>query len=87
MNPLIDIMTFAWRGNGKYILIACVVLSLIADLASLAPFIGGIAYIIISGYFCATYYQLIQSAAIGGKEAPNFPNASNIFEDLIRPML
>ena len=87
MNIFTDIMTFAWRGSGKYLLITCVVLSVIADLASLAPLIGVVAVILLSGYFCAIYYQLIQSSAVGGKEAPDFPDTSNLFEDIIWPML
>ncbi len=87
MNIFTDIFTFAWRGSGKYLLITCVVLSVIADLASLAPLIGLVAVILLSGYFCAIYYQLIQSSAVGGKEAPDFPDTSNLFEDIIWPML
>lgn len=87
MNILKDILTFAWRGTGKYVLITCVVLSIITDLAGLAPLFGGIATLLLSGYFCAIYYQLIQSTATGGKEAPEFPDTSNIFEDIIWPML
>ena len=87
MNILKDILTFAWRGSGKYVLITCVVLSVIADLARLAPLFGAIATLLLSGYFCAIYYQLIQSTATGGREAPGFPDISNIFEDIIWPML
>lgn len=87
MNILKDILTFAWRGRGKYVLITCIVLSIISDLAGLAPLFGGIAKLFLSGYFCAIYYQLIQSTATGGKEAPDFPDTSNIFEDIIWPML
>ena len=87
MNILKDILTFAWRGSGKYVLITCVILSVIADLAGLAPLIGAIATLLLSGYFCAIYYQLIQSTATGDKEAPEFPDTSNIFEDIIWPML
>ena len=87
MNLFRDILTFAWRGSGKYVLITCVVLSIIADLAGLAPIIGAIVSLLLSGYFCAIYYQLIQSSATGGKEAPEFPDTSNIMEDILWPML
>lgn len=87
MNILKDIVTFAWRGSGKYVLITCVVLSVVADLVGIAPMIGFIASLFLSGYFCAVYYQLIQSSATGGKEAPDFPDTSNILEDIIVPML
>ncbi len=87
MPILFDIISFAFRGRGKYILIICVVLSLIAKLAGIAPLLGPIASILLSGYFCAVYFQLIQSTATGGKEAPDFPETSNIIEDIIWPMI
>lgn len=87
MNLLTDIFGYAWRGTGKYVLITCVVLSVIADLAGLAPLFGPIASLFLAGYFCAIYYQLIQSTATGGKEAPEFPDMANLFEDVIWPLL
>lgn len=87
MKILKDILTYAYRGSGKYILILCVVLSLIARLAGLAPLVGPIASFLLSSYFCAIYFQMIQSSATGGKEAPEFPDTSNLFEDIIWPML
>lgn len=87
MNILKDIVTYAWRGSGKYVLFTCVVLSVIAKLAGLAPLVGAIAALFLSGYFCAIYFQMIQSSAVGGKEAPEFPDTSNLFEDIMWPML
>ncbi|MFY7817139.1 MAG: hypothetical protein ACOVRB_02115 [Akkermansiaceae bacterium] len=87
MHLLKDIFTFAWRGSGKYVMIICVALSVVSDLASLSPLFGGIATLLLSGYFCAIFYQMIQSTATGGKEAPEFPDTSDIFEDIIWPML
>ena len=87
MNLVKDILGFAYRGGGKYVLLMCVVLSMVADLVSIAPFVGCIASLILSGYFCATYFQIIESSASGGKEAPEFPDVANLFEDMIWPML
>lgn len=87
MNIFKDILTYALRGSGKYVLLTCVILSVIGDLASLAPLFGLIASLLISGYFCAIYFQMIQSSATGGKDAPEFPETANIFEDIIWPML
>lgn len=87
MNILKDILTYAYRGGGKYVLIVCVVLSVVAKLASIAPLVGPLAGILLSGYFCATYFQMIQSSATGGREAPEFPDTANLFEDIIWPML
>ena len=87
MNILKDILTYAYRGSGKYVLIFCVILSVVAELVGFAPLVGPIAALLLSGYFCAIYFQMIQSSATGGKEAPEFPNTSNLFEDIIWPML
>ncbi|MFT3992344.1 MAG: hypothetical protein QM680_13145 [Luteolibacter sp.] len=87
MNILKDILTYAYRGSGKYVLIVCVILSVVAKLAGIAPLLGPIATLLLSAYFCAIYFQMIQSSATGGKEAPEFPDTANIFEDIIWPML
>jgi len=87
MTILIDIITYAYRGSGKYIFLLCVILSIVAKLAGLAPGIGAFASILLFGYFCALYYQMIQSAASGEREAPEFPETANIMEDIIWPML
>lgn len=63
------------------------ILSLVADLASLAPVVGGVASLLLFGYFCAVYFKIIESSAVGGKEAPEYPELSNIMEDIIWPML
>ena len=87
MKILKDILTYAYRGSGKYVLILCVILSLVAKLAGIAPLVGPIAGLLLSAYFCAIYFQMIQSSATGGKEAPEFPDTANFFEDIIWPML
>ena len=82
-----DIFTYAYRGSGKYILICCIVLSVVAKIVALAPLFGAIAGILLSGYFSAVYFQMIQSTATGNDQAPQFPEMANIFEDIIWPML
>jgi hypothetical protein len=82
-----DILTYAFRGSGKYVWFTCVVLAVIAELVSFAPVIGWIASLLVSGYFCAIYFQMVQSTATGGKEAPDFPETANLLEDVIWPML
>ena len=87
MRILIDIFTYAFRGSGKYVLLVCVVLSVVAKLAGIAPLLGAVAVVLLSGYFCAVFFQLVQSSATGGSEAPDFPDTANVFEDMIWPML
>ena len=86
MTILKDIATYAYRGSGKYIFLMCVILSICAKLVGIAPLVGPIATILLFGYFCAVYYQMIRSSAIGDREAPEFPDTANIMEDIIFPM-
>jgi len=87
MNILKDIFTYACRGRGKYLLVTCVVLSVVVKLADVLPLVGGIAGLMLSGFFCAIYFQLIQSTATGGKEAPEFPELSDFWGDIVWPMV
>lgn len=87
MNFLTDTLSYPFRGGGKYILLIGAILSIGADLASLAPLVGGIASFLLFGYFCAVYFKIIESSAVGGKEAPEYPELSNLMEDVIWPML
>jgi hypothetical protein len=87
MSILKDIVTYAYRGSGKYVFLLCVILSIVGKIAQIAPAFGAIASIFLFGYFCAVYYQMIQSSAGGDREAPEFPETANIMEDIIWPML
>ena len=82
-----DIFTYAYRGESKHVLIICVILLIAAQLVIFAPLVGFIASIFIYGYLCATFYNLVQSTATGGKDAPDFPEIANFVEDLLWPMV
>ncbi len=87
MNVFKDIFTYPVRGGGKYILVIGAILTIASHLMSIAPLVGGIAGLILFAYFCATFFKMIESSATGGKEAPEYPDISNLFEDVIWPML
>ena len=52
-NVIDDVLTFPFRGVGKYMLIIGAVLSLILWLAASVPFLGIVIAIGASGYFAA----------------------------------
>lgn len=87
MHIIKDILTYPFRGGGKYILLIGVILTLAGNLVSIAPLVGGIAGLLLYAYFCAVYFKLIESTSTGGTEAPDYPDISNFFEDVIWPML
>ena len=87
MNILTDSLSYPVRGSGKYLLFTVAVLSVVADLVSFAPIIGLIAWLMLFGYLCGVYFQIIQTTATGDSEAPHFPDTSNFYEDILSPAL
>ncbi len=87
MKIILDITTYPFRGNGKYILIIGAILSVVSDIVSFAPTLGFMAGIILSGYFCAVYFDIINSSAVGDEEAPDFPEITSFVEDVMEPLL
>lgn len=85
MNILTDSLSYPIRGSGKYMLICLAVISIVVDLISFAPMIGLISVLLLFGYLCSVYFQIIQSTAVGGSEAPHFPETSNLIEDIVSP--
>jgi predicted neutral ceramidase superfamily lipid hydrolase len=85
MTLLGDIFSYAIRGNGKYMLVIGSVLSLVQALAANAPVIGFLALCILACYFCAYYFDVVQSTAAGGDSAPEFPSFSNMVTDIVWP--
>ena len=86
MNLMSEALTYPLRGSGKYMLLWGAVLSVIASIAGFAPLFGFFAALFISGYFCATYFTIVETTAVGQSEAPQFPDVSNILEDLLWPL-
>ncbi|MDA7935750.1 hypothetical protein N9C01_00160 [bacterium] len=87
MNLVVDAASYPFRESGKYMLIWGAVLSVIASLAGLAPILGFFAVLFISAYFCATYFSIVETTAVGQAIAPQFPDVSNTLEDLLVPFL
>ena len=87
MNFLKDIFTYPFRGSGKYLLIGCAIMSIISELSSYVPILGGLTYLILAGYFCAVYFQLMQSSASGSDEASDFPSTTHLWTEIMWPML
>lgn len=87
MTLLSDILTYPFRGGGKYLLFFGVLISLGSELMAYAPFIGILGRLILAGFLVATYFAVIETTATGSEEAPFFPEISNLWEDLIWPLL
>lgn len=87
MGIIQDIFTYPFRGSGKYMLLFACVLSVLSKWVAFAPLFGGMASLLLAAYLTATYFEIIETTATGSDEAPMFPNISNLWEDLVWPML
>jgi hypothetical protein len=87
MSVVQDVFTYAFRGSGKYILVIGSIIKVLAIVMSFAPLIGLLANWILFAYFCALYFQIIETTATGSAEVPEFPEISHPIDDLLLPML
>ncbi len=82
-----DILTFPFRGAGKYILVIGAVLSLILQLGASVPVLGIVIAVGASGYFAAYYFDIVNSTASGKNEACDWPDFRDFWSDLVAPWL
>ena len=82
-----DILTFPFRGVGKYMLVIGGVLSLILWLGASVPFLGLVIAVGASGYFAAYYFDIVNSTASGKNEACDWPDFRDFWSDLVGPWL
>lgn len=82
-----DVLTFPFRGVGRYILIIGGVLSLILWFGSAIPILGIVIAIIASGYFGAYYFDIVNSTACGKNEACDWPDYRDFWSDIVAPYL
>lgn len=88
MYTFLDIATYSFRGNGKYVLFFGAIISVLTDIVSFAGgLISLIAAVLLSGYICAVFFDIINSTATGNNEAPDFPDVSNVMEDVFEPFI
>ncbi|MDQ8190702.1 hypothetical protein [Roseibacillus persicicus] len=82
-----DGLAYPFRENGRMILIWGAILGVASDLASILPVIGLIAWLVLAGFFCSTFFEIMVSSASGSDDCPGFPNLSDLLEDLILPFI
>lgn len=84
-NIIKDVVGYPFRGSGRSLFVVCALLGVLERVAGLAPVLGLGASVLLNGYLCGVYFQLIQSSATGSQEAPMFPDLSNLIDDILMP--
>lgn len=82
-----DAFIYPWRRGGAFILIPGTVLSLAFSVSLLAPLIGLISAALGACYFSAFYFQIVETTYAGKHQVPDWPELSDLYDDLIRPGL
>ncbi len=81
-----DSLSYPFRGGGIFIMITGTITAMILQFATIVPLIGLLALVLFYGYFTAYYYQILQRTATGGDQEPEWPDLSEFFDDMIRPV-
>lgn len=82
-----DAFTYPLRGSGRILLIIGAVLSVVLDFAAGAPLVGLVAWILGGAYFIAYYFDIIVTTVSGRDEPPDFPEVTDLYGDIIAPLL
>jgi len=82
-----DALVYPFKGSGWIMIGIGTVLSLLLNVASFAPLLGGAVSLCSAGYFTSFYFDIIASTVTGGEECPDWPSVSNMWDDMLRPLL
>lgn len=82
-----DSVKFPWRKDGWTIVIPGAILGLLVGLGSFAPLFGFFPITLGVGYFGALYLDIIATTIAGKEEPPDWPEISNLYEDIVLPGL
>lgn len=86
-TPLMDALTYPVRGSGWAMVVIGAVIALLPGLFSGIMYLGPIAWVMGLCYFNAFYFLIVESTVSGKDDTPDWPDVSNITEDLLLPFL
>ncbi len=77
---------YPFKGSGIFLLMAATGCLAVLEFLSWVPFVW-ILQILFGGYLCAYYISVISSSAAGEEELPDWPDFTNLWDDIFRPVL
>lgn len=89
-GQLVQSLTYPLAGRGKWMIVVWSVLITIIKLLSFLPLVGAVAFLIgfcLSFYLFACMLQVVACSASGDDEPPDWPELTNIWDDVIRPAM
>ena len=82
-SSLPDLFSYPFEGNGKWMILGGALTYIIIDYL---PFAGTFLGVLMALYLCGYMIKLIASSGQGDKELPEWPELSDVWEDLFRPI-
>ena len=82
-----DALAYPFKGSGWIMIVIGTVLSVLLKVASFAPMLGLAVSLYSAGYFTSFYFDIISSTISGEDECPDWPSVSNVWDDLVHPLL
>ncbi|MBN1437619.1 MAG: hypothetical protein JW936_11155 [Sedimentisphaerales bacterium] len=86
----LGVFAYPFKGAGKYIILACLLIVIVRDTLIGIPMIGRAAMaigLLFSAYVSALLLSIISSSANGDSEMPDWPNLSSWWDDVIVPVV
>ena len=81
---------YPFKGSGIILIIVATVCAALLELLSIVLFVGwfaGIAQLLFSLYLTVFYISIIASSAANEKELPDWPDLTDFWDDILRPVL
>jgi len=79
-------LVYPFRGRGKYMIIAGAVFFAVVSILSLLPFVGFVVGVIVGAYVLAYMLKVAAESAAGEEDPPDWPDLTNLWDDLVRPL-
>lgn len=90
-DMLLGALNYPLKGQGKFLLIAYGIFSLVLAVLAYVPFAGpvitAIVGIFMTAYIAAYMMKIIASSAGGDEELPDWPDFDNPWDDILRPVV
>ena len=86
-NPLMDALAYPARGSGLILLVIGAVLSAVLGLVNGKSIFGGISGLCGLAYFNAYYFDIVENTVSGNDEPPDWPDVSDLLDEMILPFV
>ena len=82
-----DAFIYPLRGQGKSLLVVGALFFMVVHWVQHYMLMAFVLTIVMAGYLCAFMFSIVSRSASGDPEPPGWPDISDAYEDIVRPLL